>query len=386
MQTTSVFFDVQSIRPSILGSCVPVLCLCLQRADSVAVGRHILPSAPRVTLFSKMMINSKLWEEERKSSLFNRSGLHSADELLSLRPKVEALLGGGDCAGGDDILSSIMNYVCTLMSACNLWSSPPSSPALPWPAEPRFEVTEENERIFRLDAERTFISEEHREVLCRNLKLVFTHVGDYHQGEGFVIAFLSLFLPATDVVRVVVHLHENQLRGYFSCTPEAYVRDSRVLMRLLKERNEKLYNHLEGLLVPETFCSKWFIGMNVHVLPFEHVVKYIENVLSKGESYVFSFGLAFLLFHAEAILGCNDVSKILQLLRLDDAILPPEDERDALYSGIMKLADETAVDTEQLSSLRAEVEKELQEQKEAREQRMKELEGTDDEIVFSDEE
>ncbi|CDR96550.1 TBC1 DOMAIN FAMILY MEMBER GTPASE-ACTIVATING PROTEIN, putative [Babesia bigemina] len=332
------------------------------------------------------MINSKLWEEERKSSLFNRSGVHSEDDLLSLRRKVEALVGRNECAGEDDILSSIMNYVCKLMSACNWWSSSPSSDEPLWPGEPRFEVSEENERIFRLDAERTFISEENRAVLCRNLTLVFRHVGDYHQGEGFVIAFLSLFLPAAEVVRLVVHLHENQLRGYFSCTPEAYVRDSRVLMRLLKGRNEELCKHLEGLLVPETFCSKWFIGMNVHVLPFEYVVKYIDKVLSEGERYIFSFGLAFLLFHAETILGCNDVSKVLQLLRLDDAILPPENEREAIYSGIMKLADETAVDIEQLSSLRAEVEKELQEQKEARERRMKELEGSDDEIVFSDEE
>lgn len=336
------------------------------RPDLAHVGHHVLASVNHLTPFSKMMINSKFWEEERKSSLFNRSGLHSLDELLSLRSKVEALLGDKESKNDDDFITSIINYITSLMNACNIWTTTPSSAALPQPASPRFEVTEENERIFRLDAERTFISEEHREMLCQNLKLVFSHVGDYHQGEGFVIAFLSLYLPAPDVVRLVVHLHENQLRGYFSCTPDAYLRDCRVLMKLLQGLNEKLYNHLEGLLVPETFCSKWFIGMNVHVLPFEHVVSYIERVLSRGESYIFSFGLAFLLYHADAIIDCSDVSKILQLLRLDEAILPADDQREAIYSGIMKLADETAVDTQQLSSIRAEVESELLKEKEAR--------------------
>ncbi|GIX61826.1 GTPase-activating protein, putative [Babesia caballi] len=331
-----------------------------------------------------MMLTDKFWESERKSSLLSRSGLHSLQDLQALRTKVEALISGEDASS--DIASSFMNYVVSLLRDCNIWESPNLRKAVETPAEPSFEVTPENERIFRLDAERTFIAEENREVLCRNLNRVFSHVGDYHQGEGFVIAFLSLFLSSDDVVRLVVHLHKHQLRGYFSCMPEAYVRDARVLMKLLEERNEKLHNHVEGLLVPETFCSKWFIGMNVHVLPFEHVVTYIGRVMTRGETYIFSFGLAFLLFHADAILGCSDVSRILQLLRLDEAIMPEESQREEIYGGILGLADETEVEEEKLSQLRRDVEEELAKQKESREKRLKEMEYSDDEIVFSDEE
>ncbi|ORM41198.1 uncharacterized protein BXIN_0421 [Babesia sp. Xinjiang] len=330
------------------------------------------------------MISISFWETERKSSLFNRSGLHSREELVALLPRVIALLGDG--SGSGDALNSFMSFVTSLLSACSLWDSHSAHGAVEPLGAARFDVTPDNERIFRLDAERTFISDENRGTLCRNLQEVFAHVGDYHQGEGFVVAFLSLFLSTQDVVRLIVHLHENQMRGYFSCMPEAYVRDARVLMKLLEERNWKLYEHMDGLLMPETFCSKWFIGMNVHVLPFTHVVTYMERVMSRGESYIFSFGLAFLLFHADAILSCTDVSHILQLLRLDEAVMPEESERESIYTGILRLADETEVENEKLAQLRHDVEADLAKQKEERERRMKEMEDTDDEIVFSDEE
>ncbi|GFE52928.1 TBC domain containing protein, putative [Babesia ovis] len=331
-----------------------------------------------------MLLTEGFWEAERKSSLFSRSGAESRDDLLSLLPRVSALLGDGNAPGS--ALGSVMSYITSLLSACSLWDSSNQKATVGDLGKPLYEVTPDNERIFRLDAERTFILEDNRDILCKNLREVFGHVGDYHQGEGFVVAFLSLYLPTTDVVRLVVHLHENQMRGYFSCIPEAYVRDSRVLMKLLEERHWKLHEHINGLLVPETFCSKWFIGMNIHVFPFKHVVTYMERVLSRGDSYIFSFGLAFLLFHAETILATTDVSRILELLRLDDAVLPVEPEREAIYTGILQLAEEQEVETEKIQQLRVDVQAEMDRQKAQREQRMKELEDTDDEIVFSDEE
>ncbi|KAK1933055.1 hypothetical protein X943_001996 [Babesia divergens] len=331
-----------------------------------------------------MMINQQFWDAERKSCLLNRSGVRSHDELAALFPKVQALITGD--ATADDVAGSVMQYITDLISTCSIWATSEPTDGTTASVAPKFEVTPENERIFRLDAERTFISEEYRQVLCHNLKVVYEHIGDYHQGEGFVIAFLSMFLKSSDVVDLVVQLHTNQMRGYFSCMPEAYVRDCRVLMKLLEERNERLHSHIEGLLVPETFCSKWFIAMNIHVFTFEHVITYMQRVLTRGQTYIFSFGLAFLLYHADEIVACNDVSKILQLLRLDEAIMPEESQRDDIYNGILNLADETEVDEENISQLRKDVEEELQQQKEAREKRLKELDYSDDEIKFSDEE
>ncbi|EDO07848.1 Rab-GTPase-TBC domain family protein [Babesia bovis T2Bo] len=331
-----------------------------------------------------MLLTERFWELERKSSLFSRSGVHSLEELLALRPRVVALLG--DQPNDGSVISFMIHYVTNLVSSCSLWDHSNSNKSVDTLATPLFTVTPENERIFQLDAERTFTNEEHREALCYNLQEAFSHVGNYHQGEGFVVAFLSLFLDTTDVVRLIVHLHEDPMSGYFSCMPEAYVRDSRVLMKLLEERNLKLHDHLSGLVVPEAFCSKWFIGMTIHVLPFTHVITYMERVISRGECYIFSFGLAFLLYHGDAILASNDVSHILALLRLDESILPSESESESIYNGILQMADEIEVESEKISQLRIDVAADMVRQKEQREQRMKELEASDDEIVFSDEE
>ncbi|KAK1444953.1 hypothetical protein BgAZ_108590 [Babesia gibsoni] len=330
------------------------------------------------------MLSQEFWDAERKSSLLNRSGVKSLEELEALRQKVRELVTGE--AGEQLFAANVVNSVTELFRTCTLWITSAVADQATEDTVNLFEVTPENERIFRLDAERTFATEQYRETFCNTLKKVFEHIGDYHQGEGFVIAFLSLFLETEEVVTLLTQLHKKHMHGYFSCTPEAYVRDCRVLMKLLKERHEKLHDHIEGLVVPETFCSKWFIAMNIHVLTFEHVITYMKHVFTKGHAYIFRFGLAFLLFHADELVACGDVSKILQILRIDEAVYPDENKREEVYQGILKLADETEVDGDKITEFRKEVEEDMKKQKEDREKRLKEIDYSDEEIVFSDEE
>ena len=58
--------------------------------------------------------------------------------------------------------------------------------------------------------------------------------------------------------------------GYWRAAPEPYVRDAMVYARLLQEREPEVAKLLHAAcIVPEAYASKWFIGLCVHVLPFQ---------------------------------------------------------------------------------------------------------------------
>eukprot|EP00375_Theileria_parva_P001069 XP_763740.1 hypothetical protein [Theileria parva strain Muguga] len=132
-------------------------------------------------------------------------------------------------------------------------------------------VPPELSRLFRLDSERTFKTPQYRDQFYNNLCVVYERLGDYHQGEGFVIALLSIYLNAVEVVNVMTVMSRHYLPGYFSAKPKPYVRDSKVLMLLLERRNHKLYDVITELIVPEAFVSKWFIGLGIHIFDFEAI-------------------------------------------------------------------------------------------------------------------
>lgn len=337
------------------------------------------------------MINSvDFWESERSSCLLNRSGVESEEALAKLIPKVKRLLviqnesetskPEGETADAEpkSCFSGLANCFMSILSDI--------SQEQPTKAEveaPRYPVPEEVARIFALDAERTFKTASNRQKLCRILEKTYERIGDYHQGQGFVIAFLSLFLEPWEVISLVQKLHTNYLKGYFSCQPFTYIRDARVLFLLLKEVDAELYEHLDQLLVPETFVSKWFIALNIHVLSFPYVVEFIAQLLAEGETYLFKYGLKFLLHFREEILNTSDVSLILAILRLDKSVLPTtEYERNVVYGEILR-GDVEGVEGlgKRVEELRGMLAEELRQSLER-----KEADYSDDEIVFSDEE
>jgi len=52
-------------------------------------------------------------------------------------------------------------------------------------------------RIFTLDAERTFRDSANRSTMTDTLCKIWSEVQDYHQGLGFIVAFLLLFFRQT---------------------------------------------------------------------------------------------------------------------------------------------------------------------------------------------
>ncbi|KAK2194893.1 bifunctional Rab-GTPase-TBC domain/Rab-GTPase-TBC domain superfamily [Babesia duncani] len=393
-----------------------------------------------------MINNANFWEKEKDSSLLGRSGVDTLKQLKDLVPKVKELITLEQCKKPGPIkkskpikqpdsspqmtdeskadneeptANSLLSYESLTNFANDMWASLESTfgaacdgiknsaevikqgTGLVWGLDEatddldavveyettRFAVTEENERIFMLDAERTFTCQENRTMLIDVLTRVFEKVGDYHQGEGFLVAFLALFLEPHEVIATVYDLHCNYLNGYFSCTPANYIRDSRVLMCLLEDIKPNLATHLNDMMVPETFVSKWFIGLNIHVLSFPKVVEFLKLLKLNGQVYLFQYGLAILLHYEKVLENCKDVSYALQLLRLDDALMPKETRaREAIFAEILRKSQTIKIDPVALEKHREKVTKELQEQRERQLLLESQLVYSDDEIIFSDEE
>lgn len=248
-------------------------------------------------------------------------------------------------------------------------------------------------RIFIMDAERTFDDPERRKLMSSTLERVCGEIGDYHQGLGFVVAYLLLHLKDQDTIaKVALGLHRHYVQGYYMTAPTAYVRDAKVFFKMLKVYYPDVHAKIQ-FVPPEAFCSKWFIGFCVHVLPFPALIEFFEAVLAKGQSFLFQFGMALVKNCERELMESKDVATQLEILRLDVKKYPDskksEDsvEDGSFFRQIVADALDFELEKVDIESLRAEVEEEMRLAEEQRKRRDAERKDeSDDEIVFSDEE
>ena len=248
-------------------------------------------------------------------------------------------------------------------------------------------------RIFLRDAERTFKDEGHRVQMIELLKRVWPENRDYHQGLGYVSSLLMLFFDTETIVRMLLRLtrDERYTPGYWKAAPEAYVRDAMVYSRLVEERYPKIAAHLQSAcIVPEAYASKWFVGLCVHVLPFDALLRFFESYLADGFVFLFKFSLALVNAIGPKLLAqkTTDVNIILELLRLDVCQFPDDTEGGAFFLRLIADAQAVELDTAHVVALRAEEGEKLRLKMQRTREREAQLaaEASDDEIVFSDEE
>eukprot|EP01068_Selenidium_serpulae_P010953 Selendium_serpulae@DN5572_c1_g1_i1.p1 len=248
-------------------------------------------------------------------------------------------------------------------------------------------------RIFKMDAERTFDDPQRRTLMSDTLERVCAEIDDYHQGLGFIVAYLLLHIRDIDTIaKIVLGLHRHYVEGYFMTTPRAYVRDAKVFFKALKVYFPEAHTKLQSL-PPEAFCSKWFIGFNVHVLPFPALIDFFEALLTKGQDFLFQFGLALVKNCQKDIMSAKDVSVQLEILRLDVKQYPDNtkandsDVDGSFFKQIVEDAIQFDIKDIDVDSLRKEVDEEMRIVEEERAKRQAERQDdSDDEIVFSDEE
>eukprot|EP00922_Rhytidocystis_sp_ex-Travisia-forbesii_P012350 GHVS01018622.1.p1 GENE.GHVS01018622.1~~GHVS01018622.1.p1 ORF type:complete len:358 (+),score=69.37 GHVS01018622.1:62-1135(+) len=247
-------------------------------------------------------------------------------------------------------------------------------------------------RIFRLDAERTFSSQHHRAQMIAVLRTLWHEMQDYHQGLGFIVAYLLLYLPPQEVVNICVTLHRHYVPGYYKSAAVAYVRDAKVFWKLVRKFFPHVSAHLENTAPPEAFCSKWFVGLCVHVLPFRALMLFLEEFFSNGVEFLMKFGLALIENCQGDIMATNQVSRILAILRLDvteyDDLrkVAGDEEEGSFFMKIVEDAMIFSLDGVCMDEMRADVLEEMRLEDVKRKKREAEMEPySDDEIVFSDE-
>jgi len=249
-------------------------------------------------------------------------------------------------------------------------------------------------RIFTLDAERTFRDSANRSKMTDTLCKIWSEVQDYHQGLGFIVAFLLLFLDKQETIRIAIALHRFYVNGYFKSAPVAYVRDSKVYQQILEKFYPEVAAHVGKMAPPEAYCSKWFVGFNVHVFPFEALAAFLDEFLSRSGDFMFQHAMGVISNCENDILESKDVSRTLAILRLDASVYPDDtrasknDKEGSFFTKIVEDAVNFNLEGVDLETLRAAAMIEIEVAAEKRKQREIELglEDSEDEIVFSDEE
>eukprot|EP00698_Gefionella_okellyi_P005468 TRINITY_DN15000_c0_g1_i1.p1 TRINITY_DN15000_c0_g1~~TRINITY_DN15000_c0_g1_i1.p1 ORF type:complete len:310 (+),score=80.07 TRINITY_DN15000_c0_g1_i1:78-1007(+) len=206
------------------------------------------------------------------------------------------------------------------------------------------------------DANRTFSSTAYRNRFTAAARKLIELLGyeetmDYHQGEGYLLSYLLLLLPAHETI-TLMHTFGSDVKytpGYYKSAPAAFNRDCNVLQRILDARDPELSAALRRHgIVMETFVQKWVVALGVHALPFRHIFQVVSRFIEHGWVYLFQLVLAMLASQREPLLKA-DVTRMSQLLRLEK--LP---DLQATGDDILKRADEVSLDMTQLEAWREE--------------------------------
>jgi hypothetical protein len=195
------------------------------------------------------------------------------------------------------------------------------------------------DRIFVADAERTFRHDDNRAEFVKLLAHLSSSFGDYAQGLSYVASFLRLFLDDATVVPLLQHLNaqERFVPGYWKHEAIKFATDAYVFQDLITRFLPKVAEHLKKNGVdPSVYCQKWFVGLCVHVLPFEYLFPYFEGFLEGGYQYSFKWGLSLINQLQDQLLKTNDPSTLFGLLRLDSKFIAHDEEFNKLLDRVFE--------------------------------------------------
>jgi len=119
--------------------------------------------------------------------------------------------------------------------------------------------------------------------------------------------------------------------GYWETAPEAYVRDTMVLTKLLETHAPDASKKLLTIgVVPESYISKWWVGLCIHMLPMEALALYFETFLQEvpgapdsldvrqGHVYLFNFGVTIMQTLTDRIMAAGPMQVCAPLFVVHD--------------------------------------------------------------------
>lgn len=260
-----------------------------------------------------------------------------------------------------------------------------------------FKPEKKPKRIFLRDAERTFFTDKNRQLFIKILTLAEGKFYDYQQTLGYVASWLLLFFDGPQVLEVLVAMNFDPkfIPGYWKHEPIALATDAWVFWRLVEKQFPRVHDHIlkEVGIYPDNFCQKWFGGLCIHILPFEHLFVFFDEFTRKGFRYLLQFGMSLIQQLEDVLLSCTQVSEVLVVLCLDstrekDVKSGKFKVDDVLYKAILQNVDNFNFEDENFQKLREEAyEKSLRRRMISAAKSIIEIEvGLDDEdFNFSDE-
>jgi len=138
-----------------------------------------------------------------------------------------------------------------------------------------------------------------------------------------------LTMESNTVIQIIQKLNDDEkyLFGYWRHETVAFATDAYVFDELLQDFYPKVRAHFQKVfLFPETFCQKWFVGLCIHVLPFDALFKFFDAFFEHGYIYLFKFGLSLIQHVHDSLLATSDISLLYSILRLDPVNLLLTDE------------------------------------------------------------
>jgi len=205
------------------------------------------------------------------------------------------------------------------------------TPAVGYP-EPLKRKPVDRERMMRKrpvlirDAERMFLTKHNRDIFIQTTDVMWTKLADYQQTEGYIAGMLLLAHDIDLVIKALSALAVNPkyLPGYFKHEATALNIDAWVWFQLVKLKFPKVHEHLLKVGVqPDMYCQKYFGGLCIHLLPFKHLVRFLDGFFEHGFRFSFMFALSLINTLRPSILQQADHTSLMALLRLDAKMAPP---------------------------------------------------------------
>jgi len=210
------------------------------------------------------------------------------------------------------------------------------------------------DRIFIADAERTFRHADNKKKFVKILAYLTSTFKDYHQGLGYVSSFFLLTMEEPAAISLLSRLNQQEkyIPGYWKHEAIAFATDAYVFRELLIEHFPDIAAHLQkNTIDPATYCQKWFVGLCVHVLPFEYLFLFFEKFLKGGYIFLMQFGLSLMKHLKPRILSINNPVDLFALLRLDPKQVAHDPQ---LYQSMLSDADTFDLSDIDFAPLRAE--------------------------------
>jgi len=240
------------------------------------------------------------------------------------------------------------------------------------------------DRIFVADAERTFRNDANRARFVQLLAHLAKKFGDYAQGLSYVASFLSLTMSESEVVALLTELNDNEryVPGYWKHEAFKFATDAYVFQELATVFEPKVAEHLKKNFVdPSSYCQKWFVGLCVHVLPFEYLFQYFEGFLRGGFKFLMQFGLSLVHELQDKLLAIhNNHSATFGLLRLDSNFIPHDEKFDAMIKRVFEGTKNYNLDDIDFKALREQTYETQLRTRIERAQKHQEANDSDDEI------